>query len=153
MTIPYLVNFIPDKVDGVLCQSINDMVSINLQQNVPLSTINYNIGSFDDVSIPLSVKNITNNAELEVELVFDGLIFLLNGEETAQTAFKLIPGEIVNVQLSLNKSSLDTASTKIETSVSVVIRNISNNGIVTKNSSVSLLNMDFLNDTVTLSTQ
>jgi hypothetical protein len=153
MTIPYLINFIPNKVEGVLCQSINDMVSVSLQQNVPISTINYNVGSFDDVLIPLSVKNITNNTNLEIEVLLDDTIFLLNASNFTGKKFRLIPGEIVTFTISLNKDVMDKTSIRENTDISIKIKNVTNNGIVTKNSSATMLNMDFLNETVTLSTQ
>jgi hypothetical protein len=148
MTVPFLIEFVPYKLNGEACQSIDDMVAISLQQSVPVSTISYNIGSSDDINIPLTIQNITNNAELEIAVIFDSNIFIIDGVMTPLT---LLPGEVQPFVVRLNKSRIDQSLETLLTSIKFQIKNKLNGTTVTKNASTSILTVNSLTDTVDIS--
>lgn len=149
MTVPYLIDFVPYKFSGEVCQSIEDMVSISLVQQVPISTIDYNIGSPDDVNIPISIKNITNNAKLEVTILFYNNIFVADDNKDIKKITAILePEQIRTVAFVLNKDSLDSAISRFETTVVVSVKNITNGGLVTRNFPVSKLPVKFLEQTI-----
>lgn len=148
MTVPYLIDFVPYSFSGELCQSIEDMVSVSLQQRTP-SNINYDIGSIDDVNIPVSIKNITNNTKLEVTVTFNNNVFVADDNKNInKITVVLEPDQIRTVAFVLNKQSLDNLVRKFETNITISIKNITNGGVVTRNVSVSKLPTSFLEQTI-----
>jgi uncharacterized protein YlaN (UPF0358 family) len=149
MTIPYLLQTIPPNFTGVECKSINDMVSVNLQQVAPTSTIPYRIGSSDNIRISLQLKNLTNNAQLEVEVVVDENIFLIDNSLSGSSKKILLdPEQTKGILLSLNKERLNSTVNSTTSTVAVKITNITNGTVVTKNTSVSSLTVAILNDVI-----
>lgn len=149
MTIPFLIDFQPYSVTGEQCQSIDDMVSISLVQQFPQSVINYEIGSTDDVNIPLSIKNLTNNTKLEVEILFNVNVFIADDNPNInKITATLEPGQFRIVEWVLNTRSLDQAISKFNTNIAVTVKNIMNGTIVTRNVPVASLPIRYLNETI-----
>lgn len=149
MTIPFLIDFQPYSFTGEQCQSIDDMVSISLVQQFPQSVINYEIGSTDDVNIPLSIKNLTNNTKLEVEILFNANVFIADDNPTInKITATLEPGQLRIVEWVLNTRSLDQAISKFNTNIVVTVKNIMNGTIVTRNVPVASLPTRYLDETI-----
>lgn len=146
MTIPYLVNFTPYTFSGELCQSIDDMVSVSVQQQFSFTDINYDIGSDDDVQLPILIKNITNNARLTVEIIADKNVFIINGNDALSNVITLAPNETKQLSVSLNKNRLNESVGLRQTNIKLVIKNITNGGIVTRDVGVSNLDIRYLTD-------
>lgn len=145
MTIPFLIDFTPYKFSGEICQSIDDMVSIGLQQKFNISTVDYDIGSNDDVNIPVSVKNITNNTRLEVTITFNKNMFVVDVDQNIDTiTITLEPNQTRIFTFFLNKQMLDQTVGMFDTNISVKIRNLTNGGLITRNVSVTPLEVKFL---------
>lgn len=153
MTVPYLINYTAYEYEGDQCKSIDDMVSISLQQQVPISNIVYNIGSLDDVSIPLLIKNLTTNTNLEVTILFDKNVFAVDGQRNInKKTITLNNGQTQQFTISLNKNSLNESIRKLQSNITLTVKNITNGTIVTRNAPVQLLDINLLEDTVPTST-
>jgi hypothetical protein len=145
MTVPFLVDFKPYRFNGDECRSIDDMISISIQQTVPISRITYNIGSTDDINIPLQIKNLTNNADLEVMVMFDKNIFVIDG---ADSMIRLKPENVRTLVIRLNKPVLNQALEKLLTTITFEIKNVLNGTVVTKSPIVTMLPISSLTETV-----
>jgi hypothetical protein len=145
MTVPFLIDFKPYKFNGDECRSIDDMVSISIQQTVPVSNITYNIGSTDDVNIPLQIKNLTNNADLEVMVMFDKNIFVIDGTDSL---IRLKPENVRTLVIRLNKPVLNQALKQLLTTITFEIKNVLNGTVVTKNPTVTMLPINSLTEAV-----
>jgi hypothetical protein len=148
MTIPFLVDFKPYIFNGDECRSIDDMISISIQQTAPVSSITYNIGSTDDINIPLQIKNLTNNADLEVMVMFDKNIFVIDG---ADSMIRLNPENVRTLIIRLNKPVLNQALEKLLATITFEIKNVLNGTVVTKNPTVTMLPINSLTETVDIS--
>jgi hypothetical protein len=145
MTIPFLIGFTPYEFNGDECRSIDDMVSISMQQATPSSTINYKIGSTDNINISLQIKNLTNNADLEIMVAYDRNIFIIND---ANLIFTLKPGNVRAFVIKLNKPVLNRGLQSLLTTVTFEIKNVLNGTVVTKNRTVTVLPIRSLTETV-----
>jgi hypothetical protein len=148
MTIPFLVDFKPYRFNGDECRSIDDMISISIQQTAPVSSITYNIGSTDDINIPLQIKNLTNNADLEVMVMFDKNIFVIDG---ADSMIRLTPENVRTLIIRLNRPVLNQALEKLLATITFEIKNVLNGTVVTKNPTVTMLPINSLTETVDIS--
>lgn len=148
MTVPFLIDFVPYRFNGEECRSIDDMVSISLQQVVPSSNITYRIGLPDNINISLQIKNLTNNADLEINILFDKNIFII---ESVQLPLILKPGNVTPFFIKLNKPQLDQSIEKLLTTITFEIKNLLNGTVVTKSPAVTTLPINSLTETVELS--
>jgi hypothetical protein len=142
MSSPFLINFTPIETDGVACTSINDMVSIDLQQQVDVSDIIYPVGVDENISI----KNITNNALLTVKVIFSTQWFTTNDLDS----FSIAPNETRTINFQLNKSNVDELVNDTDASIRLEIENTVNGLLITKNPTVSLLTNRLLEQTIPL---
>lgn len=147
MTIPFLIDFKPPEYSGEKCQSIDDMISISLTQQFPVSYVSYDIGSSDDINLPVAIKNITNNTDIEVTITLDKNIFIIDNQlNVSNKNVKIGAGETIRFVISLNKESLDNLTTVTNSSINIVVKNITNGGMVTRNVPVSMLNTNVLEE-------
>lgn len=147
MSIPFLIDFKSYTFSGDLCQSIDDMVSIGLQQKFSFSEVNYNLGSGDNITLPIAIKNITNNANLFVELSVDENVFVVNDNESLSSILlTLTPGQTSEIKISLNKRRLNETVGIIDSNIKLVIKNITNGTIVTRAVGVSKLDPRYITD-------
>lgn len=152
MTVPYLIDFKPYVYTGEKCQSIDDMISVSLLQRVPISNISYDIGSSDDINLPVAIKNITNNAQLEITVSVDKNIFVIDNQENVESKTVILPaGLIERFVFTLNKNSLNQTVRTFNSNITITVKNITNGGIVTKNVSTSSFNVNFLDETIFVS--
>jgi hypothetical protein len=149
MTIPYLLQTAPIIYTGVPCTSIEDMVSINLLQLNSISSISYEIGTTPTVRIPVQIKNLTNNAQLAVEMNIDNKAFFIDSDENLFSKnFIVNPGEDTTIVLTLNNSELSTSINHVLSSINLKVTNLNNGTVVTKNATVTKLNDYVLEDTI-----
>lgn len=148
MTVPFLIDFTPHQFLGNICQSIEDMVFINIQQRVPSTGIEYNLGSLDDISLPISIQNVTNNADLEVTITETKTAFLIDNQPVVNFMIKLSAGETKNFIITLNKKYLDALSNNIDSILNIKIKNITNGATVTRNRQTNKLTVNFLDNTL-----
>jgi hypothetical protein len=145
MTVPFLIDFTPYRFNGDECRSIDDMISISIQQTVSVSSITYNIGSTDDINITLQIKNLTNNADLEVVVMFDKNVFVIDG---ADSMIRLKPENVRTLVIRLNKPALNQTIKKLLSTITFEIKNVLNGTVVTKNPTVTILPINSLTETV-----
>lgn len=149
MTIPFLIDFVPYKFVGQKCASIDDMVSVSVLQRVPVSNIAYDIGSTQNIELPISVKNITNNASLQVTFSMDANVFVINNETGAsEKNILLAPGQSETVVVTLNTDRLDQTIRTLQSQITLTVRNISTGGLVTRNTPPATLAVSFLDETI-----
>ena len=152
MTVPYLIDFKPYVYTGEKCQSIDDMISVSLLQRVPISNISYDIGSSDDINLPVAIKNITNNTDLEITVSVNKNIFVIDNQENVESKTVILPaGLIERFIFTLNKNSLNQTVRAFNSNITITVKNITNGGIVTKNVSTSSFNVNFLDETIFVS--
>lgn len=152
MTVPYLIDFKPYVYTGEKCQSIDDMISVSLLQRVPISNISYDIGSSDDINLPVAIKNITNNIDLEITVSVNKNIFVIDNQENVESKTVILPaGLIERFVFTLNKNSLNQTVRTFNSNITITVKNITNGGIVTKNVSTSSFNVNFLDETIFVS--
>jgi len=160
--VPYLVQYEPYAIPSGQLEptSVTDMVSLDIQPVELPTVINYSIGAKNNYTFILNIKNITNNATLDVIVTLPPQVFT----STQATILPPIPDfpqrQIINltltpqqqqqVQVSLNKKFLDTQSNyaKLETTLPVTIRSRTNSSVITKNINVSTLQKTTLPTTV-----
>jgi hypothetical protein len=65
----------------VLCEFIDDMVSVDLQPILNPTKIVYYVGSDSTYVFTVDIKNLTVNATLNVKLPFSDQIFIIQGGE------------------------------------------------------------------------
>ena len=145
MTVPFLIDFTPYRFNGDECRSIDDMISISIQQTVSVSSITYNIGSTDDINIPLQIKNLTNNADLEVVVMFDKNVFVIDG---ADSMIRLKPENVRTLIIRLNRPVLNQSLEKLLATITFEIKNVLNGTVVTKSPIVTMLPISSLTETV-----
>lgn len=149
MTIPFLVSFVPFiSPNQQICQSIDDMISINLMQTVAASNITYNIGTSEDVNIPLEIKNLTSNSSLEVGVDSDNKQFLIDGLVSSGQTFLLNPGQTKTYVITLNTSQLDTTVGSFLEKLRLTVKNISNGEVITKPLGVAGVSTRLLEETI-----
>ena len=162
-TIPYLVSTQPYVLPegSILAENIEDMVSYSiLPRSSEVSTntnrptnIDYYIGATGSFSNILAVKNMTNNAILEVSMTYNSvfsvsevgsstsanpLIVTLNAGQTKQFNIKLLT-EILDTQVN---------SVGINADIRMLIKNILNQTVVTKNINTAPLQTVTIPETV-----
>lgn len=147
MTVPFLIDFKPYEFVGEQCQSIDDMISISLLQQLPVSFISYDIASSDDINLPIAIKNITNNTNIEVTITIDANIFIIdNQSNVSNKTIQLGAGETGEFVISLNVDSLNNTIKIADSNINIVVKSITNGGIVTRNVPVMRLNTKVLEE-------
>lgn len=145
-TIPYLRRFIPYQLSPsiIACDLIEDMVSYSLISD-QVNTINYYVGSADVENFILDVKNLTEQAVLEIMITFDNNIFLagiMNNTLTRNPVeFSLNAKSQKSVMLNVNKENLNSKSDyeRLNSTILLTVQNIPNGRLVTKNISTPML--------------
>lgn len=149
MTIPYLIDYTPYIDELMVCKTIDDMVSIDLIQEVPSTQINYNIGSLEDITMTIAIKNITNNANVEAILTVDPNIFLVDTQIVPSKNKIIAPEETARFVIQLNKASLDNMKLTVDSNIELTVNSVLNGRLITKNVSVSKLTARYLPETLT----
>lgn len=144
MTIPFLLNFTPYNLNGIAASSINDMVSIDTEQLVEQSEILYELGTNKNINLPISIKNLTNNAQLQVTLQFDKTVL----SASLPDVFLLSPEETKTFNIRLNVDGLNNMSRNTDTEFDIVVENLSTGAVVTKSPNVTSLNKKLLTQTI-----
>jgi hypothetical protein len=146
----FLLSYIPYQLDaGTLpAYTIQDMVSYNLQPGTSPSRINYFIGAANNYTEILTIKNITTNAVLDVEVTIDGNQTAWNIEASKQKV-TLGPSDMHTIQFALNRPVLSTISDRqiLQSSIVLTIKNRSQN-FVTKLTATPLIGSKILPNTV-----
>jgi len=153
--VPYLISYQPYQLTAEQseCVLVDDMVSIDLQPNIAPTQIMYYVGAEQNYSTSINVKNITTNATLSVSMRFFEKLFIVTPTYLPNVMkFELEPQESQIITIELNKNSLDTFSEyeKFDIKLPLTIKNISNGTVVTKSTTVSLLEPTTLPSQVTV---
>jgi hypothetical protein len=122
------------------------MVSIDLQQNVDTSNIDYPIGTTGNVNIPISIRNITSNATLRIKISFNEQLFFIN----TSNSFELAAQETQTVTMQLKKPTLDVLNIDTETTVQFEVENISDNTLTVKDPNTLQFNVRLLEETISV---
>lgn len=146
MTIPFLIDFKPYVPNGVLTESIDDMVSINLEQLVDRTDIVYELGYEKNIDISVTVKNITANTQLQITLNFNKTLL----ESSLPDRFFLLPEETKTLFITLTAEALSNLSTSTDVDFEIIVENVFTGEQVTKKPNVSLLNKTVLEKTISI---
>lgn len=160
--VQYLVQYEPYGIPTGQVEPTNvaEMVSLDIQSTETPTVINYSIGATSNYTAVINIKNITNNATLDIIVTLPPQVFtstqaiilptVANFPQRQVINLTLAPQQQQQVQISLNKNFLDTQSNyaKFETTVPISIRSRTNNSIITKNINVSTLQQTKLPTTI-----
>jgi hypothetical protein len=142
--IPFLNSYDPFNTQGlILLEKIEDMISYDLVPN-PIR-IEYSIGPENPKDLfSISMRNLTENAVLEISISEEKNILTLFSEENEEikmsTKISLQPNETKTVSVFMTDSKLSsTLETKIFNKLTFSVENVPNGGIVTKNKQITPL--------------
>lgn len=146
--IPFLINYTP-YVAGTnqqICNLIEDMVSVDLQARETPIVINYHVGAMSTLSFSMKVKNLTNNAILEVKIPYDKNFLIIDNPEIT-----LNPAEEKQINISINKNFFDTRASEIfNFDTNIVITNTSSKKVIVKNVNSAYLTSRYLPQEITI---
>lgn len=156
--VPYLVEYQPYNVGSKeICENIQQMVTFNLRPLTAPTEINYFVGAETSYVTTLIVKNVTENATLDVQVQFDRDVFIINGMDDVSTkknslAFTLNPENEYRSIIEIKKTDLDGNANYKEfaSNIMLFITNRENGSIVVKNSQVGLLAEEYLPTQITV---
>ncbi len=135
MTTPFLINYEPYAFPPgtTIINNINDMVQIST--TLP-ETIEYAVGSLEDLSGDIIIKNLTRNAILEVTIKFNSSAFIINTPDTTTPIILTIaPTTQQELKVKLNKQALDSNARfiPIQGNIEFTAKNLVNGTTVFKN--------------------
>jgi len=126
-----LLSFIPFTLptNTILAENIDEMFSVNLEIPDPPFEIDYLIGDENVYKFNLSVKNLTENAQLNITIEYNPEIFVVDNPTTILNA-----NQIATFNVTMNSERLDTINNKVtfEEDIKVVVSNVNNNTVVYK---------------------
>jgi len=151
--VQYLVQYEPFKLATTQVEptSVSDMVSIDVQPSETPTTINYSIGAENNYIFIVNLKNITNNAILDVIVTVPPQLFVSDQAITLTSIPNFPPRQVINltlspqeqqqVQVKLDKIFLNSQSkyAKLETNLPITVRSRTNSSVITKNINVITL--------------
>lgn len=155
--IPYLERYTPYSLSGagiLEVTNIADMITYDITPNFSPTSIQYKLGSRDLYVRTLNIKNITNNADIETIIQYPRTIFFLNidgelptrniGTDLTEVVKILKPFENVKIDIILNNSYIDLSlKQNALADIKINFRNLMNNRIITKNSTVETYQPQF----------
>lgn len=147
-SIPYLLNYRPYSIssDSTLCETINEMISVDLRAYSTPVQIEYFVGASDNIDVVMNLKNLTVNANILVNLIYDNRFFVINTPSVT-----LLPEEQKQINISLNKSVLDFGPDQtFETSIKIEARNLVTGQLVIKKANTSNLSPKYLPEKITV---
>jgi hypothetical protein len=145
--ISYLVKYEPYELTANVIEpiDISEMVSIDLQPSTTL--VEYDIGAEGSYEGEINIKNLTNNAVLNVRILVPLNLFIIDQEtstspqNTGQIIERSIdPLQQIKIAFKLNKEYLNSGSVgQFETSMPITIQYNKSTSIITKNINVTSL--------------
>lgn len=141
---PFFSSFTPITLlnDEQIVTSINDMVSYSIQPSNTTTVINQPYGAGNFYNFILSIKNITKNINLQINLSSKELLFTTGGFKN----FVLLPNQLREISIAIDEKKFNSliAATPIEELVSLEVRNIESNTYAIKNLSAELFTREVL---------
>lgn len=163
--IPFLQNYQPysPPLGTTLVDELKDMITYDLQPTVNPTEVDYSIGTSKSYLTTLTIKNITTNVTIYIEVSFDKNIFIINqsnliaadvviDNEIPLLFTELQPNQTEQFVLEIRNGMLDQKVThQIEqTQIKVKIRNIKINDVALKDITTSVFTTQALPTTITL---
>jgi hypothetical protein len=110
------------------------MVSVDLAPASSPTQLTYNVGAENTYTQTLSVKNLTNNTTLSIELVYDKNVFSMEKD-----TFELTSMQETTIGISLNKDGMNALAglSQEAKTISLQVTNLNNGQLINKNSTVS----------------
>jgi hypothetical protein len=123
---PYLISYTPQPSPAgtIYVSLVKDMVAYNISSSIT-SSLNYDVGAFENYSFDLIVKNITTNTNLTITV--DGNPYFT----TPSSSVTLLPLEQKNIPISISKSNLENIAGTINNPFSIKINTTNHSGSVT----------------------
>lgn len=160
--VQYLIQYEPFGLPNTQVEptSIDQMISIDTRPLETSTVINYSIGAKNTYTFVIKMKNITNNAILDVIVTLPPQIFTSSQAVTlAQLPdaplrrvinITLNPQQQQEITITLDKNFLNTQVnySKLETSLPINIRSRANNSVITKNINVTTFQQTVLPTTI-----
>jgi len=112
----------------VATETLSEMISYDITARVNPSTVNYQLGTSNTYEFTLSVKNLTRDITLDIEIEHENYFQVQNNNYT------LTPEQIQESIIQLNKSVLNEANRGLNflTQVTIVVKNRPNDTFATK---------------------
>ena len=121
---PYFKSFelypLPNGIEAT--DQIGNMISYNIVPTLSGVTLDYNIGAADNFNFTLSIKNLTTNVSLEIDIEHENY-FIIN-----QTNFILGPEQTTNIPIKVDNSVINEYGRALQflTQITLNVKNIKN---------------------------
>jgi hypothetical protein len=161
--IPFLNTYVPYQLDSNLTEarSIRDMVSYEFAVPSTPRTINYYSGAETSYEVEMSMKNLTDNAEIEVSIKYNTDIFNITSATATTVSInqtiskitkRLRPTEIGTFKILSKNRTLNSLIGKspIQTELEVSMKNLANGLLVVKQQNISLLSSKQFSENTTV---
>jgi hypothetical protein len=108
--------------NGIAIDKLSDMYSYNIEPRATPLVINQPIGSRNSFGYVFSIKNLTQNVQLQIDIVSKE-----NFITASNPSFIIAPGKTVEVNIILDKSRVNSLGSPrlIEENLTVTIKNLS----------------------------
>lgn len=157
--ISFLTNYTPysPPTGTVVVENIKDMITFDLQPKTTPTILNYSIGTDKSYVNTITIKNITTNAKINIQLSFNNNIFIVdrtnvtvNNQNTILV--ELRPNQTEQFEIKVKNSMLDQKMTYQlqQTQIKMNIQSIEINDVVLKNLSTSVFTTQVFPETITL---
>lgn len=157
--IPYLSNYRPYSIGTeVLAENINEMFSYNIVPNSQPTNIDYYFGIARDAIVTnLAFNNLTKNATLSFEFLYDGAYMNvvtgtrsgINNAGKTTSAILLEPGQTKIIIVLVDKDKMQPEYQNILTNCEVRVQYLPTGELVFRNLAVSPLALEVLPNTIT----
>ncbi len=150
-TNPFFVSYEPFKFGSEQKELVMpfDMVSINVMQGDTF--IDYTVGAENTYTIPLRIKNISANKDLQVTVTVScqTALFKINGK--LYQDFKVVKSEEeVLFEVSLNKEELNNKNGTFDSDITVSVSHNSLDTLAFTTTNISVLEQTFLPETTVI---
>lgn len=139
-TTPFLKSYTPYQTpsDTRLADAVDDMISYNLTTSNSLKTLNYSVGAEGSYQQNFTIKNLTTNVVLDIEVSKKTDAFFIN---LSPLQFSLNPLQTKTFSFALNKQYLNAITTKSELDayVNIVVKNRKNGSIALRDVTTSVI--------------
>lgn len=142
----YFKSFTPFSIDNGLeaTDQIASMVSYNIVPTLNGVVVDQSIAANDSYEFILSVKNLTTNVLLDIELESEDY-FIITPKQ-----FVLSPEQVQNVNVSINNRFVDEANRGLQflTQITLIVKNIKNGSFAQRRIGVTQLPQERLPDVI-----
>jgi hypothetical protein len=124
--IELLTNYTPFSTSGEqLVENIDEMVSYTVIEPETPVNLQFTFGATNPLVATFAFKNLTNNADIEITLVYDTNVF-----NSLNNSVVIGPGDVARIPLNLRIDNMEVGVVNKALDITVLVRNVSNGSLV-----------------------